>query len=133
MTFRPALACAAILMAVAVALGAFGAHALRTRLAPDALVVWQTAVNYHAWHALGLLGAGVLMAQFPHARGLRRAAWLFVAGIALFCGSLYALALGAPSAVGIATPFGGAAFIAGWLMLACSTWRLPVAPRSDAR
>mgnify|MGYP001133499183 CR=1 FL=1 len=62
-----------------------------------------------------------------------RTTWLFVAGIALFCGSLYALALGAPSAVGFATPFGGAAFIAGWLMLACSTWRLPVAPRSDAR
>jgi len=133
MTSRLALACAAILMAAAVALGAFGAHALRTRLAPDALVVWQTAVNYHAWHSLGLLGVGVLMTQFPHARGFVRTAWLFVAGIALFCGSLYALALGAPRAVGFATPFGGAALIAGWLMLACSSWSLRIAPRGDAR
>ena len=94
MSPRLALVCAAILMAAAVALGAFGAHALKARLAADALVVWQTAVNYHAWHALGLLGVGVLMTQFPHSRGLARTAWLFVTGIALFCGSLYALALG---------------------------------------
>ena len=118
MTSRLALVCAAILMAAAVALGAFGAHALRTRLTPDALAVWQTAVNYHAWHALGLLGVGVLMTQFPNRRGLACTVWLFIAGIALFCGSLYALALGAPRAVGFATPFGGTAFIAGWLLLA---------------
>jgi len=118
MTPRLALSGAAILMAAAVALGAFGAHALKARVTPDALAVWQTAVNYHAWHALGLLGVGVLLSQFPHARGLARVAWLFVAGIALFSGSLYALALGAPAAVGIFTPFGGIAFIAGWLALA---------------
>jgi uncharacterized membrane protein YgdD (TMEM256/DUF423 family) len=118
MTSRLALACAAMLMAAAAALGAFGAHALRARMTPEALAVWQTAVNYHAWHALGLLGVGMLMTQFPHARGLRLAALLFVAGIALFCGSLYALALGAPNAVGIVTPLGGVAFIAGWLLLA---------------
>ena len=105
-------------MAAAVALGAFGAHALKARVTADALAVWQTAVNYHAWHALGLLGVGVLLSRFPHARGLARVAWLFVAGIALFCGSLYALALGAPAAVGIVTPFGGMAFIAGWVALA---------------
>ena len=73
------------------------------------------------------------MTQFPHSRGLARTAWLFVTGIALFCGSLYALALGAPHAVGLATPVGGAAFIAGWLMLACTGRSLQVAPRSDAR
>ena len=133
MSPRLALVCAAILMTVAVALGAFGAHALKARLAADDLVVWQTAVNYHAWHALGLFGVGVLMTQFPHSRGLARTAWLFVTGIALFCGSLYALALGAPHAVGLATPVGGAAFIAGWLMLACTGRSLQVAPRSDAR
>ena len=105
MTPRLALSGAAILMAAAVALGAFGAHALKTRVGPDALSVWQTAVNYHAWHALGLFG-------------LHHAAWLFVAGIALFSGSLYSLALGAPAAVGIVTPFGGVAFIGGWLVLA---------------
>ena len=115
---RLALSGAAILMAAAVALGAFGAHALKARVGPDAIAVWQTAVNYHAWHALGLFGVGVLRMQFPRARGLRHATWLFVAGIALFSGSLYALALGAPATVGIVTPFGGVAFIAGWLLLA---------------
>jgi uncharacterized membrane protein YgdD (TMEM256/DUF423 family) len=119
MTSRLAIAGAALLMAAAVALGAFGAHALKPRFTPDALALWQTAVNYHAWHALGLLGVGMLlMKQFPNTRGFEAAAWLFVAGVALFSGSLYALALGAPRAVGIVTPFGGVAFIAGWLLLA---------------
>ena len=115
---RLAIAGAALLMAAAVALGAFGAHALKSRVTPDALALWQTAVNYHAWHALGLLAVGMLMTQFPKTRRLEATAWLFVAGIALFCGSLYALAVGAPRAVGIVTPFGGIAFIAGWLLLA---------------
>jgi len=118
MTPRLVVAGAALLMAAAVALGAFGAHALKARFTSDAFALWQTAVNYHAWHALGLLGVGMLMTRFPNARGLRGTAWLFVAGIALFCGSLYALAIGAPRAVGIMTPFGGVAFIAGWLLLA---------------
>ena len=118
MTSRLAIAGAALLMAAAVALGAFGAHALKARLTPDALALWQTAVNYHAWHALALLGVGVLGTQFPSAGRLEVTAWLFVAGIALFSGSLYALALGAPRTVGIVTPFGGVAFIAGWLLLA---------------
>ena len=118
MTPRLALSGAAILMAAAVALGAFGAHALKARVGPDAIAAWQTAVNYHAWHALGLFGVGVLMTQYAQARGLQHAAWLFVAGIALFSGSLYALALGAPAAVGIVTPFGGVAFIGGWMVLA---------------
>ena len=72
----------------------------------------------HAWHALGLLGVGLLITQFPNTRGLKVTAWLFVAGIVLFCGSLYALALGASRAAGVVTPFGGVAFIAGWLLLA---------------
>jgi len=113
-------------MAAAVALGAFGAHALKARLTTDALTLWQTAVNYHAWHALGLLGVGALMTQFPGTRRFKAAAWLFVAGIALFSGSLYALALGAPNVFGIVTPFGGVALIAGWLLLAwtaCSALR----------
>jgi uncharacterized membrane protein YgdD (TMEM256/DUF423 family) len=125
MTPRLALICAAILMAAAVALGAFGAHALKTHAGPDAIAVWQTAVNYHAWHALGLFGVGILMMRFPQARGLRHAASLLVAGIALFSGSLYALALGAPATVGIVTPVGGVAFIGGWLLLACAARTLP--------
>ena len=115
---RLALCTAALLMAAAVALGAFGAHALKARLAPDALALWRTAVDYHAWHSLGMLAVGALMLQLPRATALRHAASLFGAGIVLFSGSLYALALGLPRTIGIVTPFGGAAFIAGWIVLA---------------
>jgi uncharacterized membrane protein YgdD (TMEM256/DUF423 family) len=118
MTPRLAISMAALLMAAAVALGAFGAHALKARLAPDMLAVWQTGVTYHAWHALALAIAGILMLHFPDGMPLRYAAWLFIAGILLFSGSLYALALGASSRAGYVTPFGGIAFIAGWLVLA---------------
>ena len=133
MTPRIALVCAAILMAAAVALGAFGAHALKTRIGADSIAVWQTAVNYHAWHALGLFGVAVLMTQFAQARGLRHAAWLFVAGIVLFSGSLYAVALGAPATVGIVTPFGGVAFIGGWVVLAFTARTLPAAHAAGPR
>ena len=132
MSARAALVLAALLMAAAVGAGAFGAHALRTRVDAASLGVWNTAVQYHAWHALGLFGIGVMTLQFPQARGLRYAAWLLVAGIALFSGSLYALALGAPAAVGIVTPVGGIAFIGGWLVLAFTARSLQVAPRSNA-
>ncbi|MEO8537487.1 MAG: DUF423 domain-containing protein [Betaproteobacteria bacterium] len=118
-------------MAAAVLLGAFGAHALKARLSPDALSIWQTAVDYHAWHALGLFGVGVLMALDVRARFLGVAAWLFGAGIVLFCGSLYALALGAPSGVGVVTPFGGVAFIAGWLALAVGVRGVAARPSRD--
>lgn len=109
--------------AIAVALGAFGAHALKTRLAPDMLDVWRTGVTYHAWHGLALVAAGLLMLHVPDSAPLRGAAWLFVAGIVLFSGSLYALALGAPRGFGAITPFGGLAFIAGWMVLAFGVWR----------
>lgn len=126
MTSRLATAFAALLMAAAVALGAFGAHALKTRLAPEWLAVWQTGVSYHAWHGLALLIVGVLMRESAR-RPWRWAAWSFVAGIALFSGSLYLLALGAPSWVGVVTPLGGIAFIAGWVLLAFGALRSPVA------
>jgi uncharacterized membrane protein YgdD (TMEM256/DUF423 family) len=119
MTPRAAMAAGALLMAVAVALGAFGAHALKARLAPDLLTVWQTGVTYHALHAIALLVVGMLMLQIGGGSGaLRWAAWLFAAGIVLFSGSLYLLALGAPRALGLATPFGGVSFIAAWVTLA---------------
>ena len=123
MPARLALPVAALLMAAAVALGAFGAHALKSRLAPDALALWQTAVNYHAWHALGLLATATLMLVHDDRRALRIAAACFAAGIVVFSGSLYALALGAPRALGAATPFGGVAFIAGWIALALGVGR----------
>jgi uncharacterized membrane protein YgdD (TMEM256/DUF423 family) len=94
-----------------VALGAFGAHGLKARLSPDMLGLWHTAVQYHAWHALGLLAVGLSIESI----WARAAGWLLVAGILLFSGSLYALALGAPRGLGIVTPLGGLALIAGWI------------------
>ena len=99
--------------ASAVLLGAFGAHALRGVLDARGSELWHTAVNYHAWHALALAVA----AGLGRGRSGRVAMAAFVVGIVLFSGSLYALALGAPRWVGIITPFGGLAFVAGWLAL----------------
>lgn len=102
--------------ASAVLLGAFGAHALRGVLDAQSRELWQTAVNYHVWHALAL----ALAAGLGHGRSGRFAIAAFVVGIVLFSGSLYALALGAPRWAGIITPFGGLAFIAGWIALGLS-------------
>ena len=118
MTARLALVIAAAAMFLAVALGAFGAHALRDRLAPDMAAVWQTAVQYHAWHALGLLGVGILLLQWPERGLLGGAGWLFAAGIVLFSGSLYALALTGMRGLGAVTPIGGVAFLLGWIVVA---------------
>ena len=99
-------------------LGAFGAHGLKSRLGADALSVWQTAVQYHFWHALALLAVPQLTGTWAKASG-----WLFVAGVVLFSGSLYALALGAPRALGVVTPLGGLALILGWIALAVAAIR----------
>ena len=123
MSARLSLTLAALLLFAAVGLGAFGAHALKARLAPDMQGIWQTAVQYHAWHALGLLAVGLFTVQRPDAPGASLAAWLFVAGIALFSGSLYALALSGLRGLGAVTPFGGVAFLAGWLAFAWAAWR----------
>lgn len=111
---RSLLLVAALLGAAGVALGAFGAHGLRERLGADALGVWETAVRYHLVHAVALLA----LALSPNAPALRSAGWLFAAGILLFSGSLYALALGGPRVLGPVTPIGGFALIAGWAWLA---------------
>lgn len=120
---RLALLSAAIFLFAAVALGAFGAHALKAEIAPDMMAIYQTAVQYHFWHALGLLGVGVLLAQRPDSRMLRAAAWLLVAGMLLFSGSLYALALTGVRGLGAVTPLGGAAFLGAWACLARAAWR----------
>ena len=114
---RVTLAVAALVMACGVALGAFGAHGLRARVPADLLAVWQTAVQYHGWHGLALLGTGLLMLRAPATRGLLVAAALFAAGIVLFSGSLYALVLTGARGLGAVTPLGGVAFLAGWLLL----------------
>src|SRR5262249_33629841 len=93
-------------------------HLLKPRLSTEAMTVYQTAVQYHFWHALGLLGVGVLMGQWGDAHGLQWTAWLLCAGIVLFSGSLYALALTGARWLGAVTPFGGAALIVAWIALA---------------
>ena len=99
--------------ASAVVCGAFGAHALSARLDPQPMAIWHTAVSYHFWHVLAM----ALAAIGCRGRARRWAVQLLLAGIVLFSGSLYALALGAPHWIGIITPFGGLAFIAGWVVL----------------
>ena len=123
MNARLAIGSAAALLFVAVALGAFGAHALRSKLAPDLMAVFQTAVQYHFWHALGLLAVGILLAQKPESGMLAAAAWLLVAGIVIFCGSLYVLALTGTRGWGAMAPVGGTAFLAAWAALAWAAWR----------
>lgn len=120
---RVFLLIAAVLGALGVLLGAFGAHALSDRLPPDLMDVWQTSVQYHLWHALALLAVGLLLVQAPDSRWLSAAGWSFTAGILVFSGSLYLLALTGTRGLGAVTPFGGIALIAGWVMVAVGTWR----------
>ncbi len=99
---------------LAVAFGAFGAHALKTRLDAYALGVFETAVQYQFYHSLALLGVGILLLHQPQVALLRSSGWLFLVGMILFSGSLYLLALSGVKWLGAVTPLGGLAFIAGW-------------------
>jgi len=116
------LAIAGLLLALATAFGAFGAHALKAQLSPDRLQVYETAVRYHFFHALGLLGIGVALRSVDVGL-VRWGAVLVLVGIVLFSGSLYALTFGAPRPFGIVTPLGGLALIAGWISFAIGAWR----------
>jgi uncharacterized membrane protein YgdD (TMEM256/DUF423 family) len=116
------LATAGILLALATVLGAFGAHALKAQLSPDWLQVYETAVRYHFFNALGLLGIGLTL-RFVNAPAVRWATMLVLIGIVLFSGSLYALTFGAPRAFGFVTPVGGLALITGWICFAAGVWR----------
>jgi uncharacterized membrane protein YgdD (TMEM256/DUF423 family) len=109
--------------AAGVVLGAFGAHALKARLAPDLLAIWQTAVQYHFWHALALAAVGLVALHAPASSALKWTGWLMLAGLVLFSGSLYALALTGARWLGAITPFGGTAWIVAWLLLAWSALR----------
>ena len=106
-----------------VALGAFGAHGLKSKVAPEMLTVWNTAVQYHLIHALGLLLIGILYHLMSGASLIRTSGWAILLGIFLFSGSLYAMVLTGIKPLGIITPFGGVAFLAGWLLLAIAAWR----------
>lgn len=109
----------AILMALGVALGAFGAHVLKERLDAYSMGIWEKAVFYHFVHALGMLIVAALTrtAALSESAGASVSA-LLLAGVVLFSGSLYVLALSGVKVLGAVTPFGGVAFIAAWLMLA---------------
>jgi uncharacterized membrane protein YgdD (TMEM256/DUF423 family) len=102
---------------IAVAAGAFGAHALRARLSPDLLAVFETGARYQMYHALGLIAAAWATARWPGSL-THWAGWLFIVGTLLFSGSLYALALSGVRWLGAITPLGGVAFLVGWLCLA---------------
>jgi uncharacterized membrane protein YgdD (TMEM256/DUF423 family) len=115
---RTFLLTAAVAGFLAVAFGAFGAHALRARLSPDMLAVFETGVRYHMYHALALMLTSAAIGHLGPARLLEWAGWLFTAGIVLFSGSLYALALTGVSTLGAITPVGGLAFLGGWACLA---------------
>lgn len=115
---RRFLLSAALAAFFAVALGAFAAHGLRGRLDEHMMEVFQIAVRYQFFHALGLGFIAVLAKQYPDSARLRWAGWSMLAGIVVFSGSLYALSLGGPRWLGMVTPFGGMAFLAAWLLLA---------------
>lgn len=108
----------ALAMLAAVALGAFGAHALKTRLTPEMLAIYHTGVEYHVYHALGLLAVGLAAQRLSDSTWLRISGWLMLAGIVLFSGSLYLLALTGVRALGLVTPFGGVAFTLAWVLFA---------------
>jgi uncharacterized membrane protein YgdD (TMEM256/DUF423 family) len=110
--------------ALAVLCGAFAAHGLSARLDAQSLSVFETGARYQMYHALAM-GLAALAARGPAARRAEIAAWLFLAGIVLFCGSLYLLALTGMRMLGFVTPFGGLAFLGGWLFLALAALRQP--------
>ncbi len=110
------LAIGGILAGLGVAAGAFAAHALRTRLAPDMLAVFHTGATYEMLHGIAIVAVAGAMSHFDRGR-LRAACWLFIAGIVLFSGSLYLLAMTGTRAFGLVTPLGGLALLAGWAMV----------------
>lgn len=114
--------CAAAVGFTGVALGAFAAHALKARLAPDMLAVFETGARYQMYHAFALAAAAWGWARWPR-RAFTAAGVLFGAGIVLFSGSLYLLALTGERGIGMITPAGGVALLAGWLCLGWGAWR----------
>ncbi len=108
---------------LAVALGAFGAHGLKARIGQDLLAVYQTGVQYHTTHALSLLAVGIVAHWLSDSVLLQLSGWLFLAGIILFSGSLYLLAISGLGWLGAITPLGGTAFLAGWVLLAVAAFQ----------
>ena len=112
----------AIFMALSVLLGAFGAHALKMRLTPDMIQIYQIGVEYQFYHALGLLLSGIIGFQIE-SKWIKRSAIFLGTGIILFSGSLYIISLSGIKSIGAITPIGGLSFIAGWISLAIAIWK----------
>lgn len=117
------IVCGALLAALSVAMGAFGAHGLKEQLAATSRTdTFETAARYHMYHAIALILVG-LLAGGGGSRALDVAGWCFLAGILIFSGLCYALSLGGPRFLGAIVPIGGVAFIAGWIAMAVGTLR----------
>ena len=113
---------AAVTAGVAVALGAFGAHGLKSRVSPDLLVVFETGVRYQMYHAFALLAVAWASSRWP-STWITSSGWLFLIGVLVFSGSLYIMTFTGAKWLGAITPLGGLAFIAGWAALAIGAWR----------
>lgn len=117
------LSIGAVAMAIAVALGAFGAHGLKSKLTEEMLTIFETGVQYHFYHALGLLIVGLVAHYMPESSLLKWSGWLMVSGILIFSGSLYILAGSGIRWLGAVTPVGGICFIISWILLALGVWK----------
>ena len=119
---RLSLAFAAASGFLSVCLGAFAAHGLKQQITADSLAIWQTGVQYQMYHALALIGVALLH-HFNSSKSLKLSGLAFILGSFLFSGSLYALALGSPTFIGIITPIGGLSFLIGWVSLFVHAYR----------
>lgn len=125
---RKLLAWGALLAMLAVGIGAFGAHLLKPILSEDYMKVYETGVQYHMIHALGVIIIAIIVGQWGESTRLRWAGRLLIAGTVLFSGSLYVLSISEIKVLGAITPFGGVCFIAGWLFLAMEAFSRKTTP-----
>ncbi|WP_445665268.1 DUF423 domain-containing protein [Fodinibius sp. AD559] len=112
-----------IAMALAVGLGAFGAHGLKEILTDEMLDIFETGIKYHFYHAIGLLVVGLVAQLIPNSSFLQWSGWLMLAGIIIFSGSLYILSISGIRWIGAITPIGGLCFIVAWILLALASWQ----------
>ena len=108
---------------ICVLLGALGAHGLKHTLSPDMLTVFQTGVQYHFYHALGLILVGLVLFNFPQSKLLKLSGWLMLTGIVLFSGTLYIISLTEVREFSKVAPFGGLSYMSAWLLFAYAAWR----------
>lgn len=121
--FRTFLILGSINAFLSVALGAFGAHGLKSRLSEEMMQIYQTAVQYHMFHSVGLLLVGIVAQWMTNSSLLNWAGWSMAVGILLFSGSLYLMSVTGIRWLGAVTPFGGVAFLAGWLLLVLAVFK----------